>query len=156
VKKLMKQSHTNWLKVGVFSAVVGLLCGCLLWLSENYWQKSADNRIVSSENYNRRVRVSGTKPVVLNDDLPETDPILENLGDKLAEASFHLHEKENDLARQSLAEAAQIADKTEPDDAPLHDRIVITVHKAQTELNEGKAELAAAEINSLIDRLNVP
>ncbi|MEP6925262.1 MAG: hypothetical protein ABI954_12420 [Pyrinomonadaceae bacterium] len=150
----LETTHTNWMRTIILSAIIGLTVGTGLWFTLNYAPSTTETQIVTG-NINRRVVIENTKPVVLNNDLPAIDRQLESVGDKLAEASFHLREQQNEYARQALTEAGQIALKTN-DNPQLQQNLLTGIKQAQSELANGKVKEADQEINSLLNELNMP
>lgn len=148
--------RAGWQRIIVFSAVIGLLIGGAWWFWQNRLTtnaESGDQQIVTGT-IERPAIMQKTMPVVLNNDLPETDRQLESLGDKLAEASFHLRAHENELARQTLTEADKIALTT--DDDRVHDHFDKAIKHVQNEITGAKVKEADQEIIVLLNQLNMP
>lgn len=144
---------SNWGRIIVLSAIIGLIVGAGFW----WWQNSAilnvDSRTVTANV--DRPSGGNTKPVVLNNSLPAADRHLESLGDKLAEASFHLREQHHEYAQQALVEANAIAVKTD-DNPQLRENLVNGIQQAQTNIAGSKLKEAEQEINLLLNQLNMP
>ncbi len=150
----IKSERVDWGRIIVWAAIIGLALGAGLW----FWKSSTDtikDKQMENGSADERVTAENAKTSPLSDNLSETNSQIEMLGDKLSEVAFDLRDQQIDAADQALAEAEQIALKSN-DDAQLQQNLLDGIKRIKTNIQSGKNSEAEQEINALLNQLNMP
>ena len=150
----LKPDRVGWSRIIILAAIVGLALGSALW----FWKSSTDSvkdNQAESGNSNNRVVTESIKTSTLSNGLPETNSQLEMIGDKLSEVLFDLREQQIDAANQTLAEAEQLALKSN-DDAQLQQKLLDGIRQIRADIQNGKTAEAEQKVNFLLNQLDMP
>ena len=150
----LKSERVNWGRIIILSAIIGLALGAGLWI----WRSSTDSikdKQIENGNSDNRAVAGSTKTSILENNSPENNSQFELVGDKLSEVSFHLREQQIDAAAQTLAEAEQLALKSN-DDPRLQQSLLNGIKQIGADIQNGKSGEAEQEISELLNQLDMP
>ncbi len=150
----IKPERVNWGRIIVLAAIVGLALGAGLW----FWRSSTDtikDKQMENGSSDERMTAERARNSTLSNNLPETNSQFEMIGDKLSETAFDLRDQQIDAAGQTLAEAEQIALKSN-DDVQLQQNLLDGIKRIKADIQNGKNNEAEQEINALLNQLNMP
>lgn len=147
MNKILKQ----WVGLLASAAIIGLTIGIALWL----YNRATPDLQNANANANQSVGANPNSSV----DQTSVDGEKEILGDKLAETVVHLREQQLDLALQTLREAEIVAERFESGESESARRnlnFTNDIKQIQISVEQNEIDRAAAAIDDLLDRLNMP
>ncbi len=150
----LKPDRGGWSRIIILAVIVSLALGSALW----FWRGSTDSvkdNQAENGNSNTRVVTESIKTSTLSNGLPETNSQLELIGDKLSEVLFDLREQQIEAANQTLAEAEQLALKSN-DDTQLQQNLLGGIKQIRADIQNGKTAEAEQKVNLLLNQLDMP
>lgn len=137
--------------------IIGLSFLALIFTVRFFLLKQNLKKEVELTNVKQKNEQQENKPIILSNNLPETNRKFEEIGDRLAQASYSLRVKQIDKTLQILEqieiESAAKAGSTDNSQS-LYRQISNGSVKAQHELQQGKLSEANRDIDNLIRKLD--
>lgn len=152
----MNKSLQQWIWLIVAAAAVGLAVGLGVWVLQS--QSSNVGNATASQNSNRTATALNSNRAN-NQTAPLADGAKDLLTDKLSETVINLRDNDRALALQTLQEAAAIASSYEANQSEAQRREQVFtggIKQIQAHVEQNKIDEAAAAIDDLLDRLNMP